>query len=66
MRKPHPGHNLGNFLHPKKTNPLAERMKPHVAPVKQTKPDTKPAPVKMAPMRKMMPGKMMAGKGSKK
>lgn len=53
-----PHKNLGFYLHAKKaTNALATPMKPHVAPVKQTKMDTPKAPVVMKPQ------KMKTGRG---
>lgn len=56
-KKMHPHKNLGSWLHPKKPNELAVPMKPHVAPMRQTKLDTPKAPVKLAAKPKMMSGR---------
>ena len=50
----HPGKNLGMFLHkpkPQVVNALAAPMKPHMAPVRQTKSDMPRIPVAPKPVK---------------
>lgn len=51
-----PGHNLGDYLHPTKSNALNAPMAKPMQPMKQRVPATPKAPVKMHP-KKMMAGK---------
>lgn len=55
--KTHPHKNLGSWLHPKKPNPQAVPMKPHEAPMRQTKIATPKIPVKLAKIHKMTSGR---------